>query len=314
LQPDVWSRPLSRSRQPTESSDDLPFLGVGVLYTPALSGFVRTDLELLDFVELIPDMAQSDQGAGHSPRFVELEMWTELFDWLAPRRPLLAHNIGLSIGSSDVFDPEYLAQLVRWQERYPFRWHSDHLSFSQVLGHDGAPHNVAVALPVPYDHDVLAMVAERVAFVRRALDVPFLLENNVYYTDLPEQEMDEPEFLNALAARTGCGLLLDVHNVYANARNHGFDASRFIDRLDLSRVVEVHVAGGNDLAGMYTDSHAGPCPEPVWELLAHVAPRAPNLRAVTFEFHDSYFPLLQAEGVRAQLARARDVWGPAIGV
>lgn len=75
--------------------------------------------------------------------------------------------------------------------------------------------------------------------------MPFLLENNVYFTDIPEQEMTEPEFLNALTAEAGCGLLLDLHNLYANARNHGIDTEAFLHELDLSRVVEIHVAGGN---------------------------------------------------------------------
>jgi uncharacterized protein len=136
----------------------------------------------------------------------------------------------------------------------------------------------------------------------------FLLENNVYYTECPEQDLTEQEFFNELCTRTGCGVLLDVHNVYANSRNHGFDPVQFVDRLDLSKVWEVHIAGGNEFAGMYTDSHAGPCPDSVWDLLAHVVPRAPCLRGITFEFHESYFPELEAAGVRAQLARARDVW------
>jgi hypothetical protein len=126
--------------------------------------------------------------------------------------------------------------------------------------------------------------------------------------DIPEQDMTEQEFLNGLTRLTNCGLLLDVHNVYVNARNHGFDAAAFIEQLDLSRVVEVHIAGGSELAGMYTDSHAGPCPEPVWDLLEQVASSASNLCAITFEFHESYYPLLEISGIRAELRRARSVW------
>jgi uncharacterized protein (UPF0276 family) len=294
------------SSAPLEGISTLPTLGVGVLYNPALTDFLHSDLEALDYVEVIPDMGQTDRGPGQSPRYTELEAWLELMDWLSARRPLIAHNIGLSIGSADVFEPEYVAQMAHWQQRYGFTWHSDHLSFAQLGGVEGHSHNVGLALPVPYDEPVLRMIAGRVEIVQRALGVPFLLENNVYYVDLPDQEMTEPEFLNRLTARTGCGLLLDVHNVYTNARNHGFDALGFVDAIDLARVVEVHIAGGNELAGMYTDSHAGPCPPEVWTLLAHVAARAPNLRAVTFEFHESYFPLLGGFGLRKQIDRARE--------
>ena len=163
-------------------------------------------------------------------------------------------------------------------------------------------------MPVPYDYEVLDLVAGRIETVRREVSAPFLLENSVAFIEVPEQDMTEPEFLNGVASRTGCGLLLDVHNVYVNARNHGFDALGFVQELDLDHVGEIHIAGGSELAGMYTDSHAGPCPEPVWELLEWVVPRAPNLGGITFEFHDSYYALLKEEGIAAELARARDVW------
>jgi uncharacterized protein (UPF0276 family) len=143
------------------------------------------------------------------------------------------------------------------------------------------------------------MVAERVTAIRQIVPVPFLLENNVYFAQIPEQEMTEPEFLNALTAETGCGLLLDLHNLYANARNHGFDGHAFLDQLDLSRVVEIHLAGGNEMDGIYTDSHHGACPEEVWAMLRAVSPRAPNLRAVTFEFDEDYCGELGSAGVRA---------------
>jgi uncharacterized protein (UPF0276 family) len=154
------------------------------------------------------------------------------------------------------------------------------------------------------------MIATRIESVQAAVPLPFLIENNVYFIDVPDQDMTEPEFLNALAARTGCGLLLDLHNLYANARNHRFDPIAWLDQLDLDRVVEIHIAGGSELAGMYTDSHAGPCPDPVWDLLAHVTPRTPRLRGITFEFHDSYYPLLKSEGIARELGHARAIWSP----
>ena len=152
------------------------------------------------------------------------------------------------------------------------------------------------------------MIVDRIDQVQRKVEMAFIIENNVYYIDIPDQDMTEPEFLNRLTARTGCGLLLDVHNVYTNARNHGFDALAFLNQIDLTRVVEIHIAGGNEIGGMYTDSHAGPCPEPVWQLLEHVVPKAPNLCGITFEFHESYYPLLGEDGIRAQLNQARGVW------
>jgi uncharacterized protein len=302
------SLPSERSNQRDDLLAGVPKLGVGVLYNPALPEFLRTSLESLDYVEVIPDTFWTDRGAGSAPRYAELESWVEVLDWLVARRPVIAHNIGFSLGSADRFDIEHVERIADWQRRYRFPWHSDHLSFVRIAGAEGHEHNAGLAVPVPYDQELLDLIGERIAYIQRVVPIPFLIENNVYFVDIPEQEMTEPEFLNRLTERTGCGLLLDLHNLYANSRNHGFDPHDFLDELDLSRVAQIHIAGGSEVAGMYTDSHAGPCPEPVWELLRDTVPATPQLAAITFEFHDSYYPLLGIEGVRAQLDRARGIW------
>jgi uncharacterized protein (UPF0276 family) len=226
-----------------------------------------------DYVEIIPEMFWNDCGPRSSPRFLELSGWVELLNWIAGRWPVIAHNIGLSLGSADYFDRSYAEHIAEWQQRYRFPWHSDHLSFVRITSEEGHDHNAGLAVPVPYDYDVLELFAERIEVVQETVPVPFLIENNVYFIDVPDQDMSEPAFLNELCRRTGCGLLFDVHNLYANARNHGFDAFEFVEQLDLTQVGEIHIAGGSELGGVYTDSHAGPCPEPVWELLEHVVPR-----------------------------------------
>jgi hypothetical protein len=126
--------------------------------------------------------------------------------------------------------------------------------------------------------------------------------------DQPEQDYSEASFLNRLSRESGCGILLDLHNVYVNARNHGFSPELFLRDLDLSRVVELHIAGGDELLGFYTDSHAGPVALPVWDLLEATLRAAPAIRAITFEFHESSYPRLGDDGVRAELDRARDLW------
>ena len=299
--------------EPTTTADRLaalPRLGVGVLYNPSLAGFVREHLDALDYLAVIPDRFWSDEGPGARGRYDELEGPLEMLERVAERIPVVGHSVGLSIGSAEMFDEEHVEQIARWQERFRFPWHSDHLSFIRMPGIDAhSPLSAGLPIPVPYDQEVLEMLAERMEAVQRRIPVPFLLENNVYYVDLPEQEMSEPEFLNALMRRTGGGILLDVHNVVVNATNHGFDPRAFIGALDLSRVVELHIAGGSEMAGFYTDSHAGPVADPVWELLPEVVAACPNLCGITFEFDESYFPRMRAEGVREELRRAREVWG-----
>jgi uncharacterized protein (UPF0276 family) len=295
-------------RNAPPSFNAIPKLGVGVLYNRTVPEFLETALDAVDFIEIIPDMLRVDRGVSQSPRFLEIGDQIRILDLIAERKPMIAHSIGLSIGSAGMFDMEYLDELARWHERYRFPWHSEHLSFTRVLDGPGVDHHAALALPVPCDREILALVAERVRAIKQVVPAPFLLENNVYFADIPDQEMEEPDFLNGLSASSGCGLLLDLHNLFTNARNHGLDAQIFLDRLDLSQVVEVHIAGGSELEGVYIDSHAGPCPDEVWAMLDFVVPRARNLCAVTFEFEESYYPSMDKAGVRSQLDRARDIW------
>lgn len=282
-----------------------PGAGVGVLFNPALTEFVVARKAALDYLALIPDRSWVDRGRGSERRFEELPEVYKILNDVSQSVPLVMHCIGLSICSADVFDEEYLARLAEWRVRHDCAWASEHLSFSRSgSGHES---NAAVALPVPYDRELLELLITRVQIAQEQLQCPFLLENNVSYFTFPQQEMSEAEFLNELTRRSGCYLLLDLHNVHTNAVNHGFDAEAFLAALDLSRVLEIHVAGGSDLMDFHIDSHSGPTLEPVWQLLDFVAPRAPALRGVTFEFHESAWPLLRDDGVLAQLERARTI-------
>jgi len=282
-----------------------PWPGVGVLFNPALIDFVQSHAAALDHLVVMPDRCWSDPGPGSPHRFEELPAAVAVVERALGQRTLAMHCIGLSLCSAEVFDLPYVDQLAAWRRRFGCAWVSEHLSFTRV----GAGHevNASMALPVPYDHEVLELLVPRVLEVQDRLGCPFLLENNVYYIDFPEQEMGEAEFLNRLMQRTGCGLLLDLHNVYTNAVNHGFDARRFLRSLDLDRVVEIHVAGGEPMMGFHTDSHTGPVAEGVWPFLEYVVPHTGMLRGVTFEFHESSWPMLHDAGVLAQLERARGI-------
>lgn len=230
-----------------------------------------------------------------------------MLDQVARERPVVLHGIGLSICSAEIFDRAYAQNLIDWAKRLGSPWLSDHLSFSRVgTGHEV---NAAITLPVPYDRDVLDLLIPRVQFFTERLDRPFLLENNVYYVRYPEQELSEEEFLNELCRRSGCGVLLDLHNLHTNAVNHGFSAGDYLANLDLANVTEIHIAGGVPMMGFHTDSHTGPVLDDVWELLERSAPRAKNLRGVTFEFHESSYERLGGGGILGQVDRARAILG-----
>jgi len=118
---------------------------------------------------------------------------------------------------------------------------------------------------------------------------------------------DEIVLMNRICEKSGCGMLLDLHNIYCNAFNHGFDAWAAVERLSLERVLEIHVSGGRLQEGFWTDAHEGRVPEPVWLLLEQTLPHCPNVAGVVFEIFPDYALRLGVENIRNELETARSI-------
>jgi uncharacterized protein (UPF0276 family) len=220
------------------------------------------------------------------------------------------HGLGLSIGSVAGWNEGYLRILDELSARQPFLWHSEHLAFLLTTDADGRPLHTGVPLPLPFTEEALALLTPRAAALGSRYAAPFLLENFTYYLpDLPSDDgRDEVAFLNDLTERSGCGLLLDLYNFHCNAVNFRFDPYAALSRLRLDRVIEIHIAGGANHDGFQLDVHSKATPEPVWELLEWVAPRAPHLAGIVYEVMEQALTLVGVDGIRSQLARARYVW------
>lgn len=291
-------------------------LGVGLNYQAQFRPFLEEHSIEFDFLEIVPDIFWIDHGLGASPRYVEDSVQTAFLQRIRERMPVILHSIGLSIGSAHRFNRDHLAQVSLWQSRLGSPWHSDHLAYhltgdSLASAHGFSVHaetNAGVTMPLCRSRANLLMLAGRVSEVRRTVAAPFLLENNVFFVDMPGDEMDEAEFLNALCRESGCGLVLDLHNVYCNSLNMGFDAYGLLDRLDMANVVEIHLGGGNEDGPYYLDSHSGPTPEPVWDLLEHVLILAPNLKGLVFELFGSWYETMGERRLIDELRRMRDAW------
>ncbi len=209
--------------------------------------------------------AENYMGAGGAPhRFLE---------WVRERYPLSVHGVGLSIGGAAPLDKAHLHRLRALIDRYEPGLFSEHLAWST---HDGAYLNDL--LPLPYTAATLAHVAAHVAEVQDALGRQILIENPSTYIAFEESEMAETEFLRELVRRTGCGLLLDVNNVYVSAQNHGYDAEAYIRAFPAGHVHEIHLAGffeARDSAGerFLIDAHDSPVRDAVWTLYARAIER-----------------------------------------
>lgn len=177
--------------------------------------------------------------------------------------PVIPHGVSLSLGGAQRPDRARLDRLARLAERLRAPLVSEHVAFVRAGGVE-AGH----LLPLPRTRAMLDVLVENVREAQRALPVPLALENIATLFEWPGAELDEAAFLSELLLRTGAPLLLDVANLYANARNHGFDALAVLDALPLDRIAYVHVAGGVERGGLYHDTHAHPLPDGPLALLA----------------------------------------------
>lgn len=286
---------------------DAPSLGVGIMANPTIAPFIGTPGSV-DYLAVTPDMFWTDHGLErdeHGRRFTDIPGWVGVLDQSG--LPMVSHHIGLSIASAIPTDEAYVDQMAEWGRRWHAHWISEHLAFVTIAEGHG-PSVAGLALVAPFDRNLLDLAVERARYVMDRTQRPFLLENAPYFVTFNDSDMSEPEFLNRFCAESGAGLLLDLHNLYCNAVNHGFSGHDFMNELDLRQVIEVHIANGNEIGGMYADSHSGAPPEPVWELLDDIVQRAPNLRGITFEMHDSYLPVIGFDGIAEVITRARRAW------
>ena len=225
---------------------------------------------------------------------------------LAERFPISVHGVGLSIGGEGPLDADHLARLAQicdWLNPASF---SEHLAWST---HDGAFLNDL--LPLPYTAATLTRVADHIDALQEALGRPMLLENPSSYLAFAESEMAETAFLREVSRRTGCGLLLDVNNVFVSAVNLQVDPRAYIADFPLERVGEIHLGGHDEDADdhgapLLIDSHGRAVAEPVWTLLDEVLDRA-GPRPVLIEWDNDVpdWPVLAAEAGRAAAALAR---------
>lgn len=282
--------------------------GVGVIFNPVVPSFLKSNPDAVDYVELIPETLWTDHGRGRLNRYEYVPAALRELDALAERFPIVCHGIGLSIGSALPLDEEHLLQLRDVFARYKVTRYSEHLGFFRASDGKGGDRHIGLGFPLPCDEEILAWLAHR---IRRAMDIvgiPILLENGVRHTPVANEDMPEPVFLNRLAAETGCGMLLDLHNLYTDCRNNNLRASDYLNLLDFDIVGEIHAAGGSIIGKAYTDSHAGPCPPEVWELLNQVVPSCGNIQGITFEFHDSYYPTFGPDVLLTELRGLSSIW------
>ena len=219
--------------------------------------------------------------------------------------PISLHSVGLSLGSAQGVDPRHLARIVDLAARIEPGLMSEHLAWGAV-DHDF----LADLLPLPLTEESLDVVCRNVDVVQTALRRRILMENPSTYLQFQHSTIPEAEFLSALAARTGCGLICDVNNIVVSSTNHGWDAERYLRALPADAVGEFHLGGhseaGGDAAPLLLDTHDRAVAPIVWSLY-ETALRVIGSRPTLIEWDAAIpaLPVLLSEAAQAQSYLAR---------
>ena len=180
---------------------------------------------------------------------------------LRERVPFTTHGLSLSIGGFAPLDLPFLRRLKAFLDDYDIELYSEHLSYCSDEGH------LYDLMPIPFTADAIGHVSERIRTVSDVLERPLVLENVSFYA-MPDGDMNELEFINAVLAEADCDLLLDVNNVYVNSINHCYDPVQFITGLPAERIRYMHIAGHyQQQADLIIDTHGADVIDPVWQLL-----------------------------------------------
>jgi uncharacterized protein (UPF0276 family) len=213
--------------------------------------FLETDVPV-DFVEVISENFMVDGG---QPRHILRQV--------RERHPVALHGVSMSIGSADGLDRGYLHRLRALADEIEPVFVSDHLSWSRI-----GRFNAHDLLPLPYTEEALDLVCANIAMAQDALGRAMLFENPSSYIAFAGAAMTEWEFLGEMSRRTGCGLLLDINNIYVSASNHGLEALAYLRGIPADRVRQIHLAGHTRGAELLIDTHDRPVTADVWQLYA----------------------------------------------
>lgn len=264
---------------------NIPHLGYGLgLRTPHYD-YVLEHKPAVDWFEVISENYMDTDGKAR-----------RILERVRADYPIATHGVSLSIGTADPLNSSYLERLKNYIEWLEPAWVSDHLCWTGV-----AHKNTHDLLPVPYTEQALEHIVEHIGMVQDYLGRPLVLENPSTYLQFTNSSIPEHEFLAEMARRSGCGLLLDINNIYVSCYNHALDCKAYIDAIPMEHVVQFHLAGHTNKGNHIVDTHIGPIIDEVWALYQYTLPRADGVN-IMVEWDDEIpeFPVLYSEIEKAR--------------
>lgn len=186
--------------------------------------------------------------------------------------PVAFHGLGMNLGCIDGVRMDYIKKLHDLMEQVEPFIVSDHIGWTGYL-----QNNMHDILPLPHNRESLQILSDNIDFVQNHLKTSLVLENVSTYLNYRNNEMTEWDFITELARRTGCGLLLDLSSVYVNSQNYGFNPKTYLDHFPIEHVKQIHLGGPVDHGTFFANIRSNDIPEPVWNLLKHIAPKVRHL-------------------------------------
>lgn len=216
-------------------------------------------------------------------------------DQILDQYRVVQHGVSMYFGSAQPLSREHLKRLKALVRRTNTPWLSDHLCWGSVDGrytHD--------LLPIPYTWEAVKVTAKRIRQVQDYLEIPVAVENVSSYAEYHDSEMTEWEFLNEVVETAGCGILLDVNNIYVSSQNHDFDPLTYVNSVPSGRVAQIHIAGHSKYRRYILDTHDHPVIDPVWALYARAIERCgPTATLLEWDDNIPSFDEVHAEALKA---------------
>lgn len=271
--------------------EELPNLGLGLGLRSQHFNQILEETPAVDWFEVISENFMDSYGR---PR--------QVLKQIAERYPIVMHGVSLSIGSTDALNFDYLKSLKTLAGEVKPAWISDHLCWTGVLSVNS--HDL---LPLPLNEESLKHVCDRIRQVQDYLERPIVIENPSTYASFKHSTITEWEFLKAMTEETGCGLLLDVNNVYVSSFNNDFDPVEYIKALPHNRIVQMHLAGHQNCGNYIIDTHDREVDHSVWKLF-QLAYQLTGGTSVLLEWdgHIPAFEIYQAELLKAKKYMSAD--------
>lgn len=250
---------------------NIPYLGNGIGFRPELKSFIFLNKDKIDFVEIIADHYMDVPDT----KMKELELLMENF-------VVIPHAINLSLGTVEGLDMTYVHKLVVLIQKINPPYWSEHIAYTQAHGYE-----IGHLAPIIYNEKFLKILQHNIETVKSVIPFPFILENITYHIELPGKDIEDVDFLNRICELTGCGLLLDITNLYINSKNLNFDPFAFLDKLDHNHIVQLHYVGYEGDEDQLIDTHAGATQAEIYNLMEYILKKKLP-RAVLLERDDRY--------------------------